>query len=620
MTAANREPDAADDARLDDAAPGGPGGGDLGTLLVTVGPDSGRRFVLPDADAPDTRTAGLGRGTGNRVRLRDTEVSRKHAVIRCGEGRYSLADVGSANGTLVNGERADAVRPLADGDRVQVGRTTLLFARPNPNDSSAAVDLVGGPAHAAPALASFSAAHPPPRDREADAGAARTAASLQVLYRVTEEAVRPSLSTEQLLGRLLDLALNSVGADRGCVLLTDGQDGALRPAARRDRDRPAGEAVGAGPTGGGGSVPGGPMPVSRSIADLVLRTGRAVRTGDAAADDRFDPTQSILSAGVKEALCVPLRGRDDVEGVMYLDTTADAGSSVLAPLPERFTDEHLRMLVAVGRQAALAVEAVRYQRALVRAERLAAVGQTISALSHHIKNILQGLGGGGHLVKTGLDRHDEALTRQGWEIVERNQHRILHLVTDMLTFGKDRRPELELGDVAATVADAVGLARARAAEVGVEVELDAAALPPAWFDAEAIHRAVLNVALNAVDAAAEGRDARGGSGGVVNIATAHWPEADYVGVRVSDDGPGVPPRRAEAIFEPFESGKGSKGTGLGLAVSRKILREHGGDITVESRGAGPGGRGATFHLAWPRRDDDRAGGEPTRGDMPTVQG
>ncbi|MFH5805336.1 sensor histidine kinase [Alienimonas sp. DA493] len=183
----------------------------------------------------------------------------------------------------------------------------------------------------------------------------------------------------------------------------------------------------------------------------------------------------------------------------------------------------------------------------------------------------------------------------------------------MLTFGKDRRPELERGDVAATVADAVGLARARAAEVGVSVELDAAAVPPAWFDADAMHRAVLNVALNAVDAAAEGRDARGGSGGLVRIATAHWPESDYVGVNIADDGPGVPPHRAEAIFEPFESGKGSKGTGLGLAVSRKILREHGGDITVESRGVGEDHRGATFHLAWPRHDDDRSIGE-TRAD------
>ena len=583
----------------------------VGTLLVTVGPDSGRRFVLPpagppgDAAAEDAAPVGIGRGTANAIRLRDTEVSRRHAVIRRAGGRYELADVGSSNGTLLNGAKLEAAAALNDGDRVQVGRSTLLFSRPSPDDSRAGVSLIGSASD--DPSGSLLATLPPVRDRRPVGPAGTPATTLQVLYRVTEEAVRPTLNTEQLLGRMLDLALEAVGADRGCVLLTDAE-GVLRPAARRDRDKARSDAVG-GPNDG---PSGRPMPVSRSIADHVLSTGRAIRTGNAAEDSRFDPTQSIMSAGVREALCVPLRGRDDVEGVMYLDTTAETGSSLLT-LPERFTDDHLHMLLAVGRQAALAVEAVRYQSALVRAERLAAVGQTISALSHHIKNILQGLGGGGHLVKTGLDRRDDALARQGWEIVERNQNRILHLVTDMLTFGKDRRPELKRGDVAATVADAVGLARARAGEVGVTVELDAAPLPPAWFDGDALHRAVLNVVLNAVDAAAEGREARGDTGGLVRIATAHWPEADYVGVNVADDGPGVPPHRAEAIFEPFESGKGARGTGLGLAVSRKILREHGGDITVEAGGVGEGDRGATFHLAWPRHDDDRHGGE-TRAD------
>lgn len=427
----------------------------VGTLLVTIGPDAGRRFTLPTADlaAAEIVPVGIGRGTANPVRLRDTEVSRRHAMVRCGDARYTLADVGSSNGTLVNGTKLDGPATLRDGDRVQVGRTTLLFSRPSDDDSRAGVSLVGsgGDDPSETALSVLS----PGRGRRPAPGAGSAATTLQVLYRVAEEAVRPTLNTEQLLGRLLDLALEAVGAERGCVLLKD-SEGALRPAARRDRDHS--DAVGvvdADPIARGGR----PMPVSRSIADHVLSTGRALRTGNAACDSRFDPTQSIMAAGVKEALCVPLRGRDDVEGVMYLDTTADAGSSILAPLPERFTDDHLHMLLAIGRQAALAVEAVRYQSALVRAERLAAVGQTISALSHHIKNILQGLGGGGHLVKTGLDRHDEALARQGWEIVERNQHRILHLVTDMLTFGKDRRPELERGDVAATVADAVGLAR-----------------------------------------------------------------------------------------------------------------------------------------------------------------
>ena len=569
------------------------------SLLATAGPDAGRRFRLPDDEGA---TVTLGRGTGSDVRLRDTEVSRRHAALRSTPAGLVPEDVGSANGTLVNGARPGD-RPLADGDRLTVGRTTLLFDSGRPRDAGGSVDLVGDAGDAA----SDTLSALPAQGRGAGS-LTQTAASLQVLYRVTEEAVRPSLSTEQLLGRLLDLAVRAVGADRGCVLLT-GPDGSLKPAARRDR--PAADAPPPGAVGAADPDPGGPMPVSRSIADLVLKTGRAVRTGDAATDARFDPTQSILSAGVREAMCVPLRGRDDVEGVMYLDTTTSGGSSILSPVQERFSDEHLRMLVAVGRQAALAVEAVRYQQALVRAERLAAVGQTVSALSHHIKNLLQGLGGGGHLVKTGLDSGDEALARQGWEIVERNQNRILHLATDMLTFGKERRPELEEGDPNATVADAVAIARARAGEAGVSVTFSPAELPPAWFDADAVHRAVLNVLLNAVDAAAERREARG-DGGAVTVSTAHYPGPDYVGVSVADDGPGVPPRRREAIFEPFESGKGARGTGLGLAVSRKILREHGGDITVES---GPGG-GATFRLAWPRRED--AGERATAADLPTL--
>ena len=474
------------------------------SLLVTAGPDAGRRFPLP-AEPADGATVTLGRGTGSDVRLRDTEVSRRHAELRFTPDGPALKDVGSANGTLVNGEPA-AGGVLARGDRVTLGRTTLLLTGPDDEgdgSSGDAVDLVPGPPpRAEETLASLPATGP------AGGSPAQTAAGLRLLSRVTEEAVRPGLSAEQLLGRVLDLAIAAVGADRGCVLLRD-PGGELKPAARRDRgdDDGAAELVGGGPTGGPGGGAGRAMPVSRTIADAVFRTGRAVRTGDAAADSRFDPTQSILSAGVREALCVPLGGRDAVEGVMYLDTTADGGSSVLAPLPRRFTDEHLRTLIAVGRQAALAVEAVRYQRALVRAERLAAVGQTVSALSHHIKNLLQGLGGGGHLVKTGLDTGDEALARQGWEVVERNQGRILHLATDMLTFGKDRRPDLAAGDLNSVVADAVATARGRGEEVGVTVEFVPAELPAAWFDADAIHRAVLNVALNAVDAAADDRDA-----------------------------------------------------------------------------------------------------------------
>ena len=83
-----------------------------------------------------------------------------------------------------------------------------------------------------------------------------------------------------------------------------------------------------------------------------------------------------------------------------------------------------------------------YYSALVQAERLAAIGQTIATLSHHIKNILQGIRGGSYLIEVGLKDHDETeVVGKGWKIVEKNQNKISDLVMDMLTFSKEREPE-----------------------------------------------------------------------------------------------------------------------------------------------------------------------------------
>ena len=85
-------------------------------------------------------------------------------------------------------------------------------------------------------------------------------------------------------------------------------------------------------------------------------------------------------------------------------------------------------MVAIAHQAALAVEDTRYYSAMVQAERLAAVGQTIATLSHHIKNILQGIRGGSYLIEMGLSEHDETVVGKGWKIVEKNQNKISALV------------------------------------------------------------------------------------------------------------------------------------------------------------------------------------------------
>jgi signal transduction histidine kinase len=218
---------------------------------------------------------------------------------------------------------------------------------------------------------------------------------------------------------------------------------------------------------------------------------------------------------------------------------------------------------------------------------LAAIGQTIATLSHHIKNILQGIRGGSYLIEMGLGQHDEEVVRKGWNMVERNQNKISSLVMDMLTFSKEREPELVPSDLNSVTAEVVELMQSRAEQLSVALTFaPAAEMPMASFDPEGLHRAILNVVTNALDAASERET------GTVQVAAAHLSDRGLFQVIVQDNGPGIAAEDIEKIFTPFQSKKGSRGTGLGLPVSQKILKEHGGQILVDSAP----GKGAKFTL------------------------
>lgn len=551
------------------------------TLLIIQGIDQGARFEIGDEDT------GLGRGVQNTIRLHDTEASRSHAKLQCVNGTFVLNDQNSSNGTYVNGQPIRS-RELSSGDQIQIGRTVMLFSANAATDETRRfadrIELRG---------------RHDPEDRPNIVGAAsqqdssnlaamaadagpQAMMNLQVLYRIAEEAVRPSISIEQLLARILDLAIEVAGADRGCMLVRDHTTGDLEPKAYRHRRDVDGNTR---------------MPVSRSIVDYVLQNRQGVRTTDARSDTRFAPGQSILQAGIREAICVPMQGRYELAGVIYIDITTPPERVILEGRAGKFTEELLRLMVAIGRQSALAVEDNRYQQALVKAERLAAVGQTIAILSHHIKNILQGVRGGSYLIDLGLKNHDESLVRKGWQHVERNQDRIYHLVMDMLTFSKERQPSLKRADLNETVEDACELMQARAADHNIRIDCDLAAdLPQTTFDPEGIHRAVLNILTNALDAVEEVNDRH------VTVQTAHDPSAGRISVTITDNGPGIPADRLTKIFNIFESTKGARGTGIGLAVSQKIIREHGGEIQVQSEA----GQGARFTLELPVMDEEHS--------------
>jgi signal transduction histidine kinase len=535
----------------------------------------------------------VGRDGSNPIRLHDNEVSRRHAELRLVDDNFQVVDLGSANGTYVNGRAVDQTA-LKAGDQVRIGQTVMLFSDgpgASERDLTARVDLLSkaSPEDRSAIVRSMPAGDGSrvlvePPGSTGDWLKVRLA-NLAVMYQTTQ-AISHVLDTDALLPQVLQLVFESIGADRGAILLAE-ESGELVPKAVRWK---------------GEAEPDERMAISRSIVDHVREAGQGVITSDAPSDERFGPAQSIVDYGIREAICVPIQGRHTTLGVLYADTRASNEFVAEGPLrgkpKSRFTNEHLMLMVAIGHQAGLAIENTVFYQAKLQAERLAAVGQTIATLSHHIKNILQGIRGGSYLIDMGLNEQDEAIVRRGWTIVEKNQAKIYNLVMDMLSFSKEREPIVEPTDLNQTVADAVELMQARAEELGVALHLEPDAdLPEVLIDAEGIHRAVLNILTNAIDASEHTTGAR------VSVATSWEEGAGIARVTITDNGVGIPEEELESIFQIFSSTKGARGTGLGLPVSRKIVREHGGNVVVSSAV----GHGSQFVIELPMRRADTKG-------------
>jgi signal transduction histidine kinase len=214
---------------------------------------------------------------------------------------------------------------------------------------------------------------------------------------------------------------------------------------------------------------------------------------------------------------------------------------------------------------------------------------------------LQGIKGGSHLIEMGLSSGEEEQVRRGWNIVNKNQNKIYNLVMDMLTFSKEREPAYEPCDLNEVVREVIELLEPRANELGVTLGFVAdGTLPRILIDPEGIHRAALNIIANAVDAI-EGRE-----DGRVEVRTEYVALESLARLHVSDNGVGIPAEELGQLFTLFRSTKGARGTGIGLPVSEKIIREHGGTIRVQSQP----GAGTNFVIELPLRTNAGMGSNP----------
>jgi PAS domain S-box-containing protein len=225
--------------------------------------------------------------------------------------------------------------------------------------------------------------------------------------------------------------------------------------------------------------------------------------------------------------------------------------------------------------------------------RLASLGLLIGSVSHGLKGMLNGLAGGMYLVDSGFKKNDQIRIQRGWATVQRNVARIRSMVSDILYYAKDRVPNWQPASAVEIAEEACGLAETRAKELNVQlsVDLDSDA---GEFDADtqAVRALLVNLIENSMDACRLDGKKPGHS---VAVRLRGLP--DHVEYEVQDNGIGMDQETQEKAFSLFFSSKGTEGTGLGLFISNRIARAHGGSIELESQP----GRGTLFIVKLPRK-------------------
>ncbi|MBN2058328.1 MAG: hypothetical protein JW782_05995 [Candidatus Saganbacteria bacterium] len=232
----------------------------------------------------------------------------------------------------------------------------------------------------------------------------------------------------------------------------------------------------------------------------------------------------------------------------------------------------------------LSLENQQLLRSLLRADKLASLGTLSAGMAHEIKNPLASIKAMTQVLDENLEDREFIVKYQA--MMERQIDRINGIVEKLLKFGRPGRLSLSQVEVNGLIRETLALFSSQMEKKGVTLSLDLPGRIVILVDPDQLTQVIVNLVLNAIEAMP--------CGGGLNIATRA--DADGLEIRVSDGGTGIEPDTIESIFDPFYTSK-ADGTGMGLAVAYRSVKEHGGDIRVESRP----GKGATFIIWLPTK-------------------
>jgi signal transduction histidine kinase/pSer/pThr/pTyr-binding forkhead associated (FHA) protein len=520
-------------------------------IEIVDGVEKGRVFRFEN-----TAEVTIGRDDQCDVSLADPKVSRRHARIAPREGHLLIEDLGSSNGIRINGLKIHNL-VLEEGDKIMLGDAVLIVTGLPPgkpdqrasrmvrvSDRTRTVVLSILPQHKADILGQS------PAPEELDA----LRADHQSLRAISEisQALAGQRGTEETVHAVVGILRTSCEADTACVLTRSKGDKDWTVRAVRTRMAPEAE-----------------MQISETIIQQSLDEGVAILCRDPFKDDRFRGSVSIVAEGITSAISSPMRFDGGFNGVLFLDRRNR---------PDVFTERDLRLTATVANLLGLLLDRDRVEAEARQRARLAVIGEVVANLAHHAKNVIAGLNFGLSNLKSALARKDYDRLPQYVQLFEQQHGRLSEVVLNMLSYSKDRTPVYGTVQVKRMIDSIAQPFGDRLKDQGVALVVDCRPGDIAvWAEEAALHRAILNLFVNSLDAL----QASKGAAKEIRITAAPH-DTDQVDIRFRDTGVGIAVEDMDKVFDIFFSKKGANGTGLGLAVVKKVVTEHGGDVQVTS--------------------------------------
>jgi signal transduction histidine kinase len=310
----------------------------------------------------------------------------------------------------------------------------------------------------------------------------------------------------------------------------------------------------------------GPV-TQQSIITDVYKQKPFVIIDDMLTDKRIQYPREAHQEGLRMVLDLPLVFRDNIAGLLR----------VYFPVLRRFC--------AIDKARLIEEQQARYDQLTLHTEKLSALGRMAAGIAHEINNPLAGV----LLYSSNLSKKipDDSLLKEGMEIIIRETQRCKIIIQGLLEFARDQEPKKTMTDINQVIDRAVNMLenelRLRHIQLKRAYSKD---LKTGMLDENQMQQVFVNLLLNAVHAIDQK--------GTITIRSRPDSAGEYVIIEVQDSGCGIPPENLDKIFEPFFSTI-KNGSGLGLAVSYGIIRNHQGELTVESQP----GKGACFIITLP---------------------